>query len=284
MSDPKNILITGSRGFLGNELRRQLQDARIIELVRTRPVDDPAHAPTYTDTSTLFQHESKIDIVFHLAAVIPYEQMHRDSAIMQQVNVELPEELIKHYPHARHILTSSVSVYGQPQGNPIVWQTPSHQPHAYGNSKLQAEKVIGTAPSHAIVRFSSIIGPHMKRTTMIPKMIDDAIRTRNLTVWGNGDRLQNYIDVRDAAKLLVLCARSEENIHTLGIGTYSYSNLEVAERIAEELGASITFTPGADELGYRYSDRDTHHKIGFLPKFEIEASIQDIIATWTQSL
>ncbi|MFM7311247.1 MAG: NAD-dependent epimerase/dehydratase family protein [Flavobacteriales bacterium] len=282
MSAQKTILITGAQGFLGRELIKLLSNARVIQLVRNRP--DTAHLNgVYADLNTLFKSENQVDVIFHLAAHIPSPAVPMDEEALERVHVQLPKQLTHHYTTAKHVLASSISIYGAPMERTITWNTASNAPNPYGLSKLHAESVIRETANHAVIRFSSIIGAEMKRTTMIPKMLEDALHTKNITIWGNGDRLQNYIDVRDAARILMMCAEANENLSVLGIGRYSRSNLEVAEILAAMTKSSITFTPGADETGYRYDDREMHQHIGFIPKFDLEDSIRDIIATWTRS-
>ena len=57
------------------------------------------------------QHPS-FDVIFHLAAFIPYGAMNRPDERFQRVNVDLTNELLTAFPNARFIYASSVAVFG----------------------------------------------------------------------------------------------------------------------------------------------------------------------------
>jgi UDP-glucose 4-epimerase len=149
----------------------------------------------------------------------------------------------------------------------------------YGLSKGAAEELVKQSDSYAIVRFSSIVGPGMKPTSMMPKMVNQAMAENRITVYGDGSRMQNYIDVRDAANLLVLSAKTNDNIIVLGIAPREFSNLQVATFIAQETGASIYFEGTDATTGFHYEDHGAHEHIGFKPKFDLHETIRDIIAS-----
>jgi UDP-glucose 4-epimerase len=274
----KRVLITGSRGFLGGYLKSLLhaESVEVIEL--QRPNAERKGHNVFFSVSELVNVYSGFDVIFHLAAFIPYAAMNKEDEQLQRVNVELTRELLFAFPQVRFVFASSVAVYGACRDQPIVVDSLPIDANSYGFSKAAAEGLVRQMKSFAIVRFASIIGPGMKPVSMIPAMILQAKLSRKITVYGDGSRMQNYVDVRDAAVLLKLAAAATENILTLGVSTVEYSNLQVAKLIAHATGADVVLEGSDSTIGNRYDDRAMHEHLGFQPKFDLIDTIHDIIA------
>ena len=245
------LLITGANGFLGRALLPLLPvDWNIVALARTA-VGADASPLTYHALERLLASEPAFDGVMHLAAQI---QMPRAGpAGFLPSNVDLCSALVQAYPDARHVLASSVSVYGRSGPLPITIDTPCRPDQPYGLSKLAAECVVGVAARHAIVRFSSLLGRGMHPDTFVPRVIADALAHRRITLLGTGVRMQNYLDVRDAAAMCLAALQATSNFSTLGIGPRSWSNHEIAGMIAPRLGAEVVMSGADDSPSYVYA-------------------------------
>ena len=245
------LLVTGANGFLGHALGSMLPNGwSAVGLARS------AHTPdtfpiTYRSMASLLQREDSFDGVMHLAAQICEPDI--GPAGFLPSNVDLCSTLLQAFPRARHVLASSVSVYGSHAGEAISIATPCRPQAPYGRSKLAAECVIGVAPDHAVIRFSSLLGRGMKPLTFIPRIIADAMEHKRITLLGDGERQQNYLDVRDAAAMCVAAMQSGENLVTLGVGSRSWSNREIADMVASRLGADIVHSGTDDSASSVYS-------------------------------
>ena len=238
------LLITGANGFLARALQPQLPPAwSIVGLARWARGAD-VYPLTYRDAAQLLRSEAPFDGVMHFAAQI--RDPGTGPACYLPANVDLCSTLVQALPHARHVLASSVSVFGPSDGSPVTMATPCRPTHPYGLSKLAGECVVGTAPSHAILRFSSLLGRGMHPDTFVPRIIADARRDGQITLMGSGERLQNYLDVRDAAALCLRVLDMAGNVATLGIGPRSWSNREIAGHVAKRLGSRIVLA-GSDD-------------------------------------
>jgi nucleoside-diphosphate-sugar epimerase len=231
------ILVTGANGFLARALQPLLPPAwETVALTHASAASD-AFRRRYQDLAPLLAHEPGFDGIFHLAAQIRAPTSGPSGYL--PANVELPSALVRAYPDARHVLASSTSVYGDDAPLPIGIGTPCRPEHPYGQSKLAGEQAVRNARSHAVVRFSSLLGPDMHRSTFVPRIIDDA-RTRGIiTLLGSGERTQNYLDVRDAAQMCLRALQSPASFVTLGIGRGEWSNNAVAGLVAARTGARI---------------------------------------------
>ena len=249
------LLITGANGFLGRALLPLLPiDWNIVALARTA-VGVDAFPVTFHALERLLASEPAFDGVMHLAAQI---QVPRTGpAGFLSSNVDLCSALVQAYPDARHVLASSVSVYGRPGPSPITIDTPCRPDQPYGLSKLAAECVIGLAPRHAIERFSSLLGRGMHPDTFVPRIIADALTHGRITLLGTGVRMQNYLDVRDAAAMCLAALKSTTNFSALGIGSRSWSNHEIARMVASRLGAKIVMSGSDASPSYIYALTDS---------------------------
>ncbi len=237
------LLVTGSSGFLGRALQPLLPPAWDVVALRRVPTADAGCQREYADIAELLASERGFDAVLHLAAQIAVPRAGPTGYLA--ANVDLPSALVQAYPDARHVLASSVSVFGGVDALPVTMRTPCRPEHPYGRSKLAGEQVVATAPSHAIVRFSSLLGRGMHANTFVPRIIADARSHRRITLLGTGERLQNYLDVRDAAAMSLRALEATGNFATLGIGARAWSNREIAAMVASRLGAEVV-SAGSD--------------------------------------
>jgi UDP-glucose 4-epimerase len=240
----KNVLITGANGFLGRAIARSHPaDWRMIALVRSGQMSPLPEFAAVFDLAELLHADRSFDVVLHLAARIP-DRANPEPADLRATNVELVERLLRKYPDARHVLASSVSAFGRPVVQRLSINTPSEAPAAYGASKLAAEQAISAAGRHAILRFSSLIGCGMKTGSFIPSAVAGA-RSGTIRLFGDGQRLQDYLDIDDAAAMCIQAAEHDGSFRALAVSGQPYSNLQVANILAGLTGATVVFS-GAD--------------------------------------
>jgi len=252
------VLITGAAGFLARTVAR-IAPAHwsLVGLVRSR---SSAAFPRYErihDSLTTLPASDQLDCVLHLAASIPSKGVPVPTE-MRDVNVGLVGDLIARYPSARHVLASSVSVYGTPVSLPLTVDSESVDPGPYGISKLDAERLIERVQHHAVLRFTSLIGTGMRADSFIPAAIAGA-RLGTIRVYGDGRRLQDYLAVEDAAAMCIQAAESTASFRALGVSGRSYSNLEVAELLAGFTGASVVFHGADDSPSFAYDIGGERH-------------------------
>lgn len=272
----KNILVVGPDGFLAREVFTQLsagEGSRIILLGRKEMTGRDHY---FSDVATLKKAVPEIDVVYLLGAHIPYGAFQSGDAALVKTNIALVADISMLYPESRIVFSSSVSVYGTPLQLPIAVDSPFNNPDLYGMSKLAGEAIVRNHRHFAIIRFSSIIGKGMNDLTMIPRMIA-AARTGTIAVWGDGGRLQNYIDVRDAARLCLLAAQSDKNVVVLGVGAQSHSNAEIAGQIGLLTHATVEFSGTDKSPSFVYQVEESYRSLNFAPLYSIEQTLNDLI-------
>ncbi len=268
------VLVTGPNGFLANEVCKQLvPDFKVIGLTRENTKCATTVEASYDRVNILAESVPSVDIVMHLAACIP-KPIDASFPEIDSTNVGLVDRLVATYPNARHILASSVAVYGTPRSLPISLGCAAVDPTHYGVSKLKAESVVKMAKSHAIIRFSSIIGVGMKPETFIPKIVISA-KAGAIRLIGDGRRLQNYIDVRDAAAMCISAIDYENSFVALGIGDRSHSNEDIAKILSRLTGAKISYEGIDQSPSFLYDDTNSA-PIG-RPRISIEETLDDMV-------
>lgn len=274
-----NILITGIDGFLGKAILGSIKKEgnRIIGLNRKKGSELPNVEKVYSTPEELINSEKNFDLIFHTAAFIPYGNYATPHENFIKTNIALTATLSLQYLTARIVYASSVAVFGTPLTSTLNIHSPLNNPDLYGLSKLAGEAIIRNHPKYSIIRYSSIIGRGMKTASIIPKMINDAKNNRLIQVWGTGERKQNYIDIRDAARLAVLCGNFEKNISCLGVAEKSYSNLEVANIIAELTKAEIKFINDDPSPSFVFDPSVEYSELNFHPQFDIYNTIQEML-------
>lgn len=277
----ESVLITGIDGFLGQHLLSALNGKgyRVVGLNRTESAREKENAEVkiYNHPEAIFRDEPAFKYIFHLAAYIPYGKFHQPDAALYTTNIKLTGSLAESYASSRFIFASSVAVYGYPLQVPLGVYSAFNNPDYYGLSKLAGEAIVKNHPDYAIVRFSSVIGKGMKPVSLIPRMIEQAKKNKRIEIWGNGERLQNYIDVRDAAKLCTHCADVNENVIALGVGDKSYSNNEVAQIIAQHTGASIVHKGEDESPSFVYDPGGEYNTLHFNPEIALAQTIAEMI-------
>lgn len=279
----KTVLITGANGFLAQCLKAELireGGNNILTFGRKKTAEDEqAHAQNhFTDIKELRSQYQHIDIIFHLASFVPYGKFHLPSPEFYSSNILLTGDLVTLYPHSRFVFASSVSVFGAPLYLPVTINHPFNNPDHYGLSKIAGECIVRNHLNHAVIRFSSIVGKGMRAVSMLPLMIRQALENGVIKIWGTGKRLQNYIDVEDAARLCLLCGTlSGQQILTLGVGARSYSNLAVAELIASHTRSKIEFSGVDQSPSFEYESKKEYDLLGFSPEISLEQTITSML-------
>lgn len=271
-----NTLITGANGFLARAVITQLPVSwNLFALVR--PASNctfSRNCTVYDSIDTLVGESPQIDLILHLAACIP-SPINSSPADLFSTNVDLVSNLVKAYPSSRHVLASTVSVFGTPTTQPLNIESAPNNPNSYGLSKLAAEHIVKQVPHHAIVRFTSLIGVGMKKGSFIPSMIESACSDGEMHIYGNGERLQNYLDINEAASICIASALKQNSFLSLGIGERSYTNNEVAEILKKLTGATIIREGVDNSPSFAYELNDLSYLN--VPHVSLEDTLKEMV-------
>jgi nucleoside-diphosphate-sugar epimerase len=213
------VLITGGAGYIGSVLSRCLLEegyhvtALDNFLYRQNSLLDCCAYDSFhvvrgdcRDEAVMKDLLKTPDIVIPLAALVGAPLCDRDKIGAVTTNLEAIRMLCTlASPHQAVILPVTNSGYGIGQpGVPCTEDSPLRPISLYGESKVQAEKVVLDRGNSLTLRLATVFGssPRMRMDLLVNDFVWRAIRDRAVVVF-EGRFKRNFIHVRDVAKAFV---------------------------------------------------------------------------------
>lgn len=236
-----NILLTGSSGFIGSELLKRLtvKHGHYVHTI------DIANGPEQDLMYCQFPHESKIDLVIHLAGKSGVRESIKDPASYWLNNIEASRRLFNAYPNTRILYASSSSAY-EPDLNP------------YAASKYCLEELAERYPDTLGMRFHTVYADVCPRKNMFFQ------RLRNDTLEYATRHYRDFVHLQDVLDAIdILIARPKVN-GIIDIGTGVPVRIQ---DLAPEAPIRLN-TPGERE--YTCANTEKIKGLGWKPKYFIE--------------
>jgi len=277
----KKILILGSNSILSKCLIGSFSSECAIDVAYSGEKSGIEKNKNVNTISLVELNPKKdYDVIIIVSSFIP-EKSEQNNEKLFDVNVKLVGRIIKWFPKSKIIYCSSVSVFA-PNNQGINEKSTVSPVNEYALSKLWAEKIIQrNAKSYCILRISSLIGKEMKENTFLPMIINKALEIKKITLFGDGERKQNYIDAEQVAKLILACMDYRKNNVFLAVNNYSYSNKEVAELVQKQTNCEIEYAGIDESISAIYDNSYTKQELNFTLNKTIEQSVKEIIE-WKQ--
>jgi UDP-glucose 4-epimerase len=246
--------VTGGSGFIGSHvvdrLRARGHEPRIFDLAPS-----PHHAPGEIDTvlGDLCDGEAVraalegCDAVFHLAAVADVDQVAKDPALTDRVNVRGTQSLldaVRDTGVPRFLYASTIWVYGDATGpEPVDEDTPLGLPkHFYTATKIAGEMYASSygelyGLEHTILRFGIPYGPRSRPTAVVAAFTAKARAGQPLTIAGDGTQSRRFVYVEDLADGVVaaLAPAAANRIYNL-VGRENVSVRAIARAVRDVVG------------------------------------------------
>jgi UDP-glucose 4-epimerase len=213
------ILVTGSSGLVGEALCAAVRAGgnEPVRFDHRRPgagTDSGEFSPQdVLRGDDLVRAVRDVEGVVHLAAVSRCAPAEADPSHARTVNVEGTANVLRALERAGNpawfVLASSREVYGEPSTIPVSESAPVQPKSVYGRTKADAERVVvedhrRSGRRATLLRFTNLYGsPDDHPERVIPSFLVRALRGEPLEVRGP-DQLLDFLDVRDAARAIVL--------------------------------------------------------------------------------
>ena len=201
----KKILVTGSQGFIGTHLMKNIDaygmDKKSGKNILTHPLPDA-------------------DIVIHMAAQTKVIDSVSDPVNDAKVNILGTIRMAQRYKDSKFIFISSGGAIQEKIESP------------YGLSKFCAEEYVKMiCKNYVILRFPNIYGPGSH--SVVEKFINGPVR-----IFGDGTSTRDYVHVYDIVRAIKQAIGWKKGTYYLGSG----KSIPVL-KLAEATGKPIKFLP-----------------------------------------
>lgn len=288
------ILVTGTSGHVGGAVAILLQECGhdVVGVSRSRssmlppsirqcPIDIGA-----CDALKVLLKIGPVDAVVHAAAAIDntvgITEIMRTNCLGTAQVLEATRKL----GATCFLYISSLSVLGKPVLHPVTEEHPLAPPTPYAVSKLTGERLalfVSDSLRTLAFRISSPVGPSLRQGRIFHTFVRNAKGNAPLLVNGTGGRCQDYVDVRDIARVSLRALESDcQGIYNIGSGK-AVSNLDLAKKCIATLRSSseIIMTGKVDpddEVCWDLSITKAATDLGYRPEFPLERSMLDLSA------
>jgi len=252
-----NVLVTGATGFIGSHLCRELlqRGHRVFGLSRSGRAENLGTVLDHEGFHLLRGGLQDMDVVrniikddaiktcFHLAARLPQPDSS-DPALSFDINARGTLSLLQAAYHGgvdRFIYSSSIDVYSEPPAYlPVDEEHPLQPSTVYGVGKLAGElccRLYHGAMNVAVLRYSIVYGRGQESGRAISRFIEQALKDRPITVYGDGTQTNDFVCVGDVvqANLLAL-ERGRPGTYNIGSGE-EISVMGLAKLVARLTGS-----------------------------------------------
>lgn len=308
------ILVTGAAGFIGSHLSERLigMEAQVVG------VDDLSAGNTsnlsglenerqfdlvvgsVTDHSLIQNLAAKADVIFHTAAlnlVASINDPFEDLFVNASGTLNMLTQATRSDRTKVLVLSSTGSVYGEPEYSPQDEAHPLKPVSPYGISKLAAERYAMAWPGYTgqptvCLRYFNVYGPRQRRDTgggVIPIFLTQAMQGQTLTVHGTGNQKRCFTYVDDVVTATIQTAVNDDawgdvyNIATDQITTIN----ELANEAIKSTQSKSTIEYGERRSGdvddFRPDISLADEKLGFSPKIKLSDGMA-MTANWIENI
>jgi dTDP-glucose 4,6-dehydratase len=300
------FIMSGAAGFIGSHLCDRLisEGHQVIGLDNlitgaTRNIEHLNNHPRFEfrnwDVCDPLEIDEPIDGVLHLASLAsPVDYLAHPIETLEVGSTGTRNLLeIARRCNARFLLTSTSECYGDPLVHPQVetyWGNvnPIGLRSCYDESKRYAEAlVMAYHRVHElqtnIARIFNTYGPRMQLDDgrVVPAFIDQALRVKPMTVFGDGSQTRSFCYVRDLVDGLYRLTFSDERLPVNLGNPQEMTILEFAERIKRLTGtrAPVEFKPlPQDDPKRRQPDISKAKRVlGWEPNVSLEDGLRETI-------
>jgi nucleoside-diphosphate-sugar epimerase len=227
------ILVTGGSGYFGSILvDRALARGDSVRVLDLNPPDPRPGVAVESivgdvrDLDLVRQASEGVDVVLHNVAQVP---LAKDRELFWSVNVVGTANVLLAARQAgvsKVVSTSSSAIFGIPEHNPVVEDTPPRPLEAYGRAKLEAEvlchEAAATGLDVSIIRPRTILGHG--RLGIMAILFEFVAEGAPVYVLDGGHNRYQFVHAEDLAEACLLAA-ARPGPATYNIGTTEFGTM-----------------------------------------------------------
>ena len=305
------FLVTGGAGFIGGNFLHMMvnkykDDQYVCVDALTYAGNLETLEPILNKPNFKFVHENicnregiyklfeteKFDYVINFAAESHVDRSIDNPEIFLKTNIlgtQVLMDACRKYGIKRYHQVSTDEVYGDlPLDRKDLFfteETPIKTSSPYSASKAAADLlVLAYYRTYklpvTISRCSNNYGPYHFPEKLIPLMIQKALHSEKLPVYGNGENVRDWLYVGDHCEAIDLIVRHGKDGEIYNIGGHNErTNLEVVKTILKELNKPeslinyVKDRPGHD-LRYAMDPHKIETELGWKPKYTFDTGIK----------
>lgn len=302
-----SILITGASGLIGSALLDRLREENHSVICQSRFTHEGEPNVKWIKHDLIKDSWDclslpEIDVVYHLAGQTSTYSAKQDPIEDLSVNVLGLLNLLEYFRKQSRIpfvvLAGTATEVGLANQLPINEQLPDQPITFYDISKLTAEMYLKQYVKEGWIkgcslRFSNVFGRSQTGQQadrgIIDKVFNQAVSGQNITIYGDGSYLRDYIFIDDVISALILAAKYTErtNARTFYIGSGHGIALKDAFLKVISMAAAVTGThvdhehvkPPTDlsDIEYRNAVIDStafRQVTGWIPRYDFDTGLE----------
>ena len=240
------ILVTGGAGFIGSHLVNRLisqgHEVVVIDNLSTGKRENVSedvefHEADCRNPKDLRKAAYSCDYVYHLASTVGVNKVLDDPKDCIENIIKSTQSVLSLGLPGMDFSTSEV--YGKNtqilrEDSDLIYSNKSRW--SYAASKLVGEW-LAAAASWKTVRLFNIVGPRQIPGYVFSNFIQQARSGQPLTVYGTGEQVRTFIDVRDTVEILDILRDKQFDVVNVG-AAHTLSMFELAKTIKRTLNSS----------------------------------------------
>jgi nucleoside-diphosphate-sugar epimerase len=278
----KNILVTGSNGYVGNNLKIFIKTKKL----KFKFFYTDIHNLDILDKKKIYAFIKKYNIntIIHLAAIQNVKESFEKPELYIKTNITGTVNLLEaagNLKVSKFIFLSSISVHGS--SNKIINENSSINPiHVYGATKAACEALIKSYSNkysfnYFILRPNLIVGFN-KNKNFFDFIAEEIKNHKTYTLFGEGTHRRDWIHVFDVALAIVLLLKNNKlkNL-TFCLGNNRAAYLSVARKIANKFPKSKALFKSANAQTFSLccTSKNIIQNLRWNPKFGLDKIINE---------
>ena len=282
--DGKRILVTGSSGFVGENLVEELKRHNLVVVTLTDP---EGHRIDVRDWQKI-KEITDIDMVYHLAAVTYVPFSFENSGETYDVNVLGTLNVLElcRLRDVEKIVFVSSYVYGQPRYLPIDEGHPVQPTNPYMRSKVLGEELCRAYNNDfglkcIILRPFNVYGVGQSGDFLIPSIISQ-LHGGKIEL-KDPEPKRDFVYISDLISALIDVGKFDGNFEIFNIGCgESYSVNEIVDKIVQLYGKDVKIYYKRERRKNEIMDvvadiRKARAKLGWEPRVSFEEGLRRCI-------